>query len=176
MNGEMNGETKEKQSLLEQVLTGENGAQKMINLFDEMRARFSDDKEIKIPSIVVIGDQSHGKSSLLELIAGIELPKGEGMVTRMPLELRLRNVKSKDKTKKEEEEEEEKKEHNGNGNGNDNDEKEFALIKISGENENENENENESENENENVKEKKNRVITNSIRNNSNNRGRNRSE
>lgn len=47
-------------------------------------------KEVTIPTIVVIGDQSHGKSSVLENIARITLPKGMGCVTKTPLELKLR--------------------------------------------------------------------------------------
>ncbi|ORZ33612.1 hypothetical protein BCR44DRAFT_55981 [Catenaria anguillulae PL171] len=43
-----------------------------------------------LPSIVVIGSQSSGKSSVLEAIVGREfLPKGNNMVTRRPLELTL---------------------------------------------------------------------------------------
>ncbi|KAJ3371587.1 dynamin-like GTPase mgm1 [Allomyces arbusculus] len=43
-----------------------------------------------LPSIVVIGSQSSGKSSVLEAIVGREfLPKGTNMVTRRPLELTL---------------------------------------------------------------------------------------
>ncbi|KAG1825071.1 P-loop containing nucleoside triphosphate hydrolase protein [Suillus variegatus] len=45
---------------------------------------------LKLPSIVVIGSQSSGKSSLLEAIVGHEfLPKGNNMVTRRPIELTL---------------------------------------------------------------------------------------
>ncbi|KAG8827334.1 dynamin-like GTPase mgm1 [Serendipita sp. 399] len=43
-----------------------------------------------LPSIVVIGSQSSGKSSVLEAIVGKEfLPKGHNMVTRRPIELTL---------------------------------------------------------------------------------------
>lgn len=42
------------------------------------------------PPIVVVGDQSHGKFSLLEALSGVKLPKGEGMKTRMPLVMQLR--------------------------------------------------------------------------------------
>ncbi|KAI9004129.1 P-loop containing nucleoside triphosphate hydrolase protein [Gaertneriomyces semiglobifer] len=43
-----------------------------------------------LPSIVVIGSQSSGKSSVLEAIVGKEfLPKGSNMVTRRPIELTL---------------------------------------------------------------------------------------
>ena len=38
---------------------------------------------------MVVGDQSHGKSSVLESLAGIDLPRGTGVVTRVPLILRL---------------------------------------------------------------------------------------
>lgn len=45
---------------------------------------------LKLPSIVVIGSQSSGKSSVLEAIVGHEfLPKGDNMVTRRPIELTL---------------------------------------------------------------------------------------
>ncbi|THH03205.1 hypothetical protein EW145_g6443 [Phellinidium pouzarii] len=45
---------------------------------------------LKLPSIVVIGSQSSGKSSVLEAIVGHEfLPKGTNMVTRRPIELTL---------------------------------------------------------------------------------------
>ncbi|KAL4208246.1 P-loop containing nucleoside triphosphate hydrolase protein [Rhizopus microsporus] len=45
---------------------------------------------LRLPSIVVIGSQSSGKSSVLEAIVGHEfLPKGNNMVTRRPIELTL---------------------------------------------------------------------------------------
>eukprot|EP01024_Parvocaulis_polyphysoides_P009584 TRINITY_DN13045_c0_g2_i6.p2 TRINITY_DN13045_c0_g2~~TRINITY_DN13045_c0_g2_i6.p2 ORF type:complete len:656 (-),score=120.93 TRINITY_DN13045_c0_g2_i6:1132-3099(-) len=53
-----------------------------------------------IPEIVVIGDQSSGKSSLLETISGINLPRGDGMITKVPLELQLRQNKHKQQTAK----------------------------------------------------------------------------
>ncbi|KAK8100836.1 uncharacterized protein PG998_007760 [Apiospora kogelbergensis] len=48
---------------------------------------------LTLPSIVVIGSQSSGKSSVLEAIVGHEfLPKGTNMVTRRPIELTLINT------------------------------------------------------------------------------------
>ncbi|KAH1335119.1 hypothetical protein KXV68_002457 [Aspergillus fumigatus] len=48
---------------------------------------------LTLPSIVVIGSQSSGKSSVLEAIVGHEfLPKGTNMVTRRPIELTLVNT------------------------------------------------------------------------------------
>ena len=46
-----------------------------------------------LPSIVVIGSQSSGKSSVLEAVVGHEfLPKGSNMITRRPIELTLINT------------------------------------------------------------------------------------
>ncbi|KAL5525885.1 hypothetical protein ACEPAG_7223 [Sanghuangporus baumii] len=51
---------------------------------------------LKLPSIVVIGSQSSGKSSVLEAIVGHEfLPKGNNMVTRRPIELTLVHTPAK---------------------------------------------------------------------------------
>lgn len=45
---------------------------------------------VKLPRIAVLGSQSSGKSSVLESIVGLDfLPRGDGLVTRRPLELRL---------------------------------------------------------------------------------------
>ncbi|KAL3151207.1 hypothetical protein ABBQ38_013050 [Trebouxia sp. C0009 RCD-2024] len=46
--------------------------------------------DIELPAIVVVGDQSSGKSSVLESISGIALPRGGNLVTRCPLQLALR--------------------------------------------------------------------------------------
>ncbi|CAF4129586.1 unnamed protein product [Rotaria sordida] len=45
---------------------------------------------ITFPNVIVVGDQSSGKSSLLESLSLVGLPKGNGIVTRCPLVLRLR--------------------------------------------------------------------------------------
>ena len=72
---------------------------------DDLRALFDviDDlgqlglsETIPIPRIVVVGDQSAGKSSVLQTIANIELPQGTGTVTRCPLVLRMQKTKPKD--------------------------------------------------------------------------------
>lgn len=46
--------------------------------------------DLNIPLIAVIGSQSSGKSSLIEAISGITLPRGAGTCTRCPTECRLR--------------------------------------------------------------------------------------
>lgn len=47
------------------------------------------EEELPIPQIVVFGDQSSGKSSLLESISGIPFPKGTGLVTRCPTRISM---------------------------------------------------------------------------------------
>ena len=49
---------------------------------------------IELPKIVVVGDQSSGKNSVLESITGISLPRGSGTVTRCPIIIQSRMVKS----------------------------------------------------------------------------------
>lgn len=61
----------------------------MISLVDKLRD-FNLQDYISLPRIAVLGEQSAGKSSLLESIAGLNfLPRGSGIVTRRPLELRM---------------------------------------------------------------------------------------
>ena len=60
-----------------------------ISTIDELRD-YGLSSYISLPRIAVVGLQSAGKSSLLESIVGYDfLPRGEGTVTRRPLELRL---------------------------------------------------------------------------------------
>eukprot|EP00331_Platyophrya_macrostoma_P028242 CAMPEP_0176434354 /NCGR_PEP_ID=MMETSP0127-20121128/16626_1 /TAXON_ID=938130 /ORGANISM="Platyophrya macrostoma, Strain WH" /LENGTH=781 /DNA_ID=CAMNT_0017817073 /DNA_START=42 /DNA_END=2387 /DNA_ORIENTATION=+ len=62
---------------------------KIIGIIDQLRD-IGLQKYISLPRIAVLGTQSSGKSSLLEMIVGIDfLPRGDGVVTRRPLELRL---------------------------------------------------------------------------------------
>ncbi|WZZ09699.1 hypothetical protein YC2023_095620 [Brassica napus] len=49
---------------------------------------------IQLPTIVVVGDQSSGKSSVLESLAGISLPRGDSICTRVPLVMRLQRSSS----------------------------------------------------------------------------------
>jgi len=61
----------------------------LITLIDELRD-VGLQNYISLPRIAAIGTQSSGKSSLIESIVGIDfLPRGGGVVTRRPLELRL---------------------------------------------------------------------------------------
>ncbi|XDV31671.1 hypothetical protein PO909_002634, partial [Leuciscus waleckii] len=66
--------------------------QPLIELIDSLRM-IALDKDIDLPSIAVVGDQSSGKSSVLEALSGVALPRGSGIVTRCPLQLKLRKLK-----------------------------------------------------------------------------------
>jgi vacuolar protein sorting-associated protein 1 len=47
------------------------------------------EKVVKLPKIAVIGNQSAGKSSLIEAISQIKLPRASGTCTRCPMEVIL---------------------------------------------------------------------------------------
>ena len=48
--------------------------------------------DLFLPKICVVGDQSTGKSSVIEGISGIKVPRGSGTCTRCPLELVLQQT------------------------------------------------------------------------------------
>uniref|UniRef100_A0A9J7XAN0 Uncharacterized protein n=1 Tax=Cyprinus carpio carpio TaxID=630221 RepID=A0A9J7XAN0_CYPCA len=56
-----------------------------IDTIDNLRS-LRVEKDLALPAIAVIGDQSSGKSSVLEALSGVALPRGSGIVTRCPLE------------------------------------------------------------------------------------------
>lgn len=60
-----------------------------LDIIDNLRA-VGLSQEVSLPQIVVMGDQSSGKSSVLQSIAGIPFPRGSGLVTRCPIELILK--------------------------------------------------------------------------------------
>ncbi|PWN39239.1 hypothetical protein IE81DRAFT_369249 [Ceraceosorus guamensis] len=63
---------------------------KLIEVRNILKSVDHADDTLTLPSMVVIGSQSSGKSSVLEAIVGHEfLPKGSNMVTRRPIELTL---------------------------------------------------------------------------------------
>ncbi len=67
---------------------------KLINLIDQLRD-CGVNEYIKLPRICSLGTQISGKSSVLESIVGLDfLPRGDGVVTRRPLELRLNHINS----------------------------------------------------------------------------------
>ncbi|XP_053505840.1 interferon-induced GTP-binding protein Mx1-like isoform X2 [Ictalurus furcatus] len=66
-----------------------------IDLIDSLRP-LGVEKDLALPAIAVIGDQSSGKSSVLEALSGVALPRGGDVVTRCPLELKMKKSRQKD--------------------------------------------------------------------------------
>ncbi|KAM0980414.1 hypothetical protein ACFX2J_013602 [Malus domestica] len=66
----------------------------LLDAVDKLRSLKVMDEGIQLPTIVVVGDQSSGKSSVLESLAGISLPRGQGICTRVPLIMRLEHHSS----------------------------------------------------------------------------------
>ena len=71
-----------------------NEIRPMLDVVNKIRVLGMTEENIQLPTIVVVGDQSSGKSSVLESLAGITLPRGQGIATRVPLVLRLQSCKS----------------------------------------------------------------------------------
>ncbi|CAM4811195.1 unnamed protein product [Rotaria magnacalcarata] len=65
----------------------------LLAVVDEMREMLHHEK-IALPQIVVVGDQSVGKSSVLEGLSSIQLPRAQHICTRCPLELCMKNTTS----------------------------------------------------------------------------------
>ncbi|KAJ8246757.1 hypothetical protein GJAV_G00255060 [Gymnothorax javanicus] len=82
-------ETKSCTSLEQQY---EERVRPCIDLIDSLRS-LGVEEDLALPAIAVIGDQSSGKSSILEALSGVALPRGSGIVTRCPLILKLKRVK-----------------------------------------------------------------------------------
>eukprot|EP00730_Choanoeca_flexa_P007291 TRINITY_DN12308_c2_g5_i11.p1 TRINITY_DN12308_c2_g5~~TRINITY_DN12308_c2_g5_i11.p1 ORF type:complete len:683 (+),score=194.46 TRINITY_DN12308_c2_g5_i11:19-2067(+) len=61
-----------------------------INQLQDVLHTLGEEELVELPQIVVVGSQSSGKSSILENIVGKDfLPRGTGIVTRVPLVLQL---------------------------------------------------------------------------------------
>ncbi|KAH6603511.1 dynamin family [Trichoderma cornu-damae] len=63
----------------------------LLNTVDSLRSQ-GVSHYISLPQIIVCGDQSSGKSSVLEAISGVSFPVQSGLCTRFPTELILRKA------------------------------------------------------------------------------------
>ncbi|GAB4835424.1 Putative dynamin- protein 4A [Ancistrocladus abbreviatus] len=68
----------------------------LLDVVDRLRNLKVMREGIPLPTIVVVGDQSTEKSSVLESLAGISLPRGQGICTRVPLTMRLQSYPDPD--------------------------------------------------------------------------------
>ncbi|KAK7812280.1 hypothetical protein U0070_024434 [Myodes glareolus] len=90
-NGETDLEDKNQDSVNNLCRQYEEKVRPCIDLIDSLRA-LGVEQDLALPAIAVIGDQSSGKSSVLEALSGVALPRGSGIVTRCPLVLKLRKL------------------------------------------------------------------------------------
>ncbi|KAL8642029.1 MAG: hypothetical protein Q9228_001240 [Teloschistes exilis] len=65
------------------------GMKAFVTLVQDLRQLGVEELVLPLPKICVLGDQSTGKSSLIEGISGIKVPRSAGTCTRCPLEINL---------------------------------------------------------------------------------------
>ncbi|KAJ9667410.1 hypothetical protein H2201_002611 [Coniosporium apollinis] len=71
-----------------------SGVKELVHAIDSLVDLGITSQDLPLPQIVVVGDQSAGKSSLIEAISEIKVPRSSGTCTRCPLQIR---IKSSDK-------------------------------------------------------------------------------
>ena len=69
-----------------------SGLREELDLVDRVRSLLENEPGVNLPGIVVVGNTSVGKSSVLESISGVEFPKGSAVTTTCPIRLVLRNA------------------------------------------------------------------------------------
>jgi len=82
-----------KDTTVSQLLSKDQEA--ILDCVDQLRAI---GLQLPLPQIIVCGNQSSGKSSLLEAISRLSFPKGIGVCTTFPTELALRRGPTRDPT------------------------------------------------------------------------------
>lgn len=65
------------------------GIKELLDAINQLEQLGVENLEIPLPKIVVVGDQSAGKSSLVEAISEIKVPRASGTCTRCPLQINL---------------------------------------------------------------------------------------
>ena len=65
------------------------GVKELVQVVQNLRHLGVEDLILPLPKIVVVGDQSTGKSSLIEAMSEIKVPRDTGTCTRCPIEINL---------------------------------------------------------------------------------------
>ena len=68
---------------------------KRLSLISNLRSRGVGD-HINLPQLIVSGDQSTGKSSVLEGITGVPFPRQDGLCTRFATEINMEHTSEQD--------------------------------------------------------------------------------
>ncbi|KAI9794608.1 MAG: hypothetical protein M1816_004495 [Peltula sp. TS41687] len=84
-----NAEDKKQLPAVEGLALGP-GVKKLMETINHLRTLGVEDIVAPLPKVVVVGDQSAGKSSLIEAISEIKVPRNAGTCTRCPLEINLK--------------------------------------------------------------------------------------
>ena len=79
------------------LLLSDSKSKVYFNAIDKAHEILEDDRDLaqKVPSCVVVGMQSVGKSAVLSRISGIRFPQDSEVCTRVAIELRLRRSREK---------------------------------------------------------------------------------
>ena len=65
----------------------------LLKLNDRLREILKGKTDIHVSTIILVGDQSHGKTSVIEGLTDLNLPRGRNIQTRAPTELRIKSVR-----------------------------------------------------------------------------------
>lgn len=68
-----------------------------LKLNDRLRQVLKNQSDIHVSTIILVGDQSNGKTSVVEGLTELRLPRGTNIQTRAPTELRIKSVDSLEK-------------------------------------------------------------------------------
>lgn len=87
----------DEQGVLPVVSLQSKDHEELLNIIDKLRSQ-GISRYIDLPQLIVCGDQSSGKSSVLEAVSGLRFPTKDNLCTRFATELILRRVSTESAT------------------------------------------------------------------------------